>query len=148
MASVSTPEETDLIERMNRIRNASEQHVAQFHHEVERLKDWREHVRAQPLLAIGASFVVGYIAVNKLTGPRKGSLKVRYDSRQSGADGNGADGNGADSNGADSKVAEVTASPSFSAGAMALFGSLASSAVRMAATHYLRNMLDRRSDRH
>ncbi len=138
MASVSTPEETDLIERMNRIRNASEQHVAQFHHEVERLKDWREHVRAQPLLAIGASFAVGYIVVNKLTGPRKGSLKVRYDSRQSGAD----------SNGADSKAAEVTASPSFSAGAMALFGSLASSAVRMAATHYLRNMLDRRSDRH
>jgi len=143
MASVSTPEETDLIERMNRIRNASEQHVAQFHHEVQRLKDWREHVRAQPLLAIGASFVVGYIVVNKLTGPRKGSLKVRYDSRQSGADGNGTE-----SNGADSKVAEVMASPSFSAGAMALFGSLASSAVRMAATHYLRNMLDRRSDHH
>ncbi len=130
MTRVATADEAELIERMNRIRNASEQHVAQFHHEVERLKDWREHVRAQPLLAVCASAVVGYILVSKVSKPREKPRRNAAPATERKMD--------------ESTANEVATTTSLSAGAMAFVGSLASSALRMAATHYVRSALDKR----
>lgn len=125
-ATVSESDDTELIRRMNSIRNASEQHVAQLHHEVERLKDWREHVRAQPILALGASAVVGFWLVSKFTAPKASRKKVSRKKLDEKA------------------VTEVAATTSLAAGAMALLGSLASNGIRMAATHYLRSALEKR----
>ncbi len=59
--------EPDLIERMRAIRNSSERHVAHMHLEAERLTDWREHVRSQPILAVAAAATLGFLAVQRST---------------------------------------------------------------------------------
>ena len=54
-----------LIEQMNRIRNVSEIHVADMHHEAGRLVDWREHVRSRPLVSVAAAVMVGFSLIHR-----------------------------------------------------------------------------------
>ncbi len=136
MAGSSTESDTVLIDKMNAIRNASEQHVEQLHHEVERLKDWREHVKARPVLAIGAAAVTGFWLVSKLSGLSNSGnqhpqLRGRRRQTKAVTDEERAD--------------DIATKASLTAGAMGLVGSLASSAVRMAATHYVKSLLDKRN---
>jgi hypothetical protein len=154
MASSPTPvSDSDLIERMNAIRNTSERHVERLHHEVERLKDWREHVKARPFLAVGASAVAGFWLVSRLTAGSNGSassaINLSNGAAHSGVSANGGPSSGSSSanrrvvhhktdNVDEDKVANKT---SLKAGAMAMVGTLASTAIRMAATHYLRAYL-------
>ena len=136
MAGSSTVNsDTDIIDRMNTIRNSSEQHVERLHHEVERLKDWREHVKARPLLAVGVAAVAGFWLVSKLSGRSRSrpriNLRSHHHSRSKQKE-------------QDEAVDEVATRTSLTAGAMALAGSLLSSAIRMAATHYLKSLIDKR----
>lgn len=135
MAGSSTESDTVLIDKMNAIRNASERHVEQLHHEVERLKDWREHVKSRPVLAVGAAAVVGFWLVSKLGGSSN-SGKHRVSRR----------GRGPTKSVTEEERAEnIATKASMTAGAMGLVGSLASSAIRMAATHYVKSLLDKRN---
>lgn len=110
-------EEQELIDRMNAIRNASERNVAAMHHEAQRLVDWREHVRAQPLLAMAAATAVGFVIAHR--SPRKTAVeKPKVD--QSSAD-------------------EVTAKASVASGVMAFVGSMASSMLKQYISGYVRN---------
>ncbi len=55
--------DADIVERMQRIRSASEVHVALMHREAARVVDWREHVRAKPLVAVTVATLVGFTLV-------------------------------------------------------------------------------------
>ncbi|MCA9157908.1 MAG: hypothetical protein KDA72_06245 [Planctomycetales bacterium] len=58
-----------LIARMNAIRNSSQRHVERMQVEAGRLVDWREHVRAQPLLAVAVASAAGFLLVFRRTTP-------------------------------------------------------------------------------
>lgn len=106
-----------LIERMNDIRNLSEQHVSALHHEAHRVTDWREHVRSKPLIAVAAAAVVGYSLFSGARGSKKHSTTNTTD---------------------EERDDEVVAKTSVASGMMAFVGSLASAAVRSYATNYFR----------
>ena len=58
-----------LSQRMDRIRGASRIHVADMQTEAGRLVDWREHVRAKPLVAVAAAVLVGFSLVSRKLKP-------------------------------------------------------------------------------
>ncbi len=62
-----------LIARMNAIRNSSERHVVRMHAEAERLVDWREHVRSQPLLAVAVASAAGFLLMYRTAAPPQAS---------------------------------------------------------------------------
>ena len=53
-----------LLERMDNIRSANKTHVADLQLEAGRLVDWREHVRAKPLVSVAVAALVGFSIVN------------------------------------------------------------------------------------
>lgn len=116
----------ELVARMNAIRNVSEVHVAQLHAQAQRLGDWREHVRAQPLLAVTAASAVGFVVTSKLFGGR--SCPPKAERRQSAE--------------ADADVATTATTAGISSGLMAFAGSLASAAVKQYALQKLRGMAE------
>lgn len=128
---------SELIRRMNAIRNASETHVADLHQEAQRLGDWREYVRAHPLLAFAAATMVGFSLTHRSLRPQPAASV-----------------SDAPSASAASTRATATAPPaSLTAGAMAMVGSLASVALRTYATNYIRKAFegtshDRSTTRH
>ncbi|MEZ6137600.1 MAG: hypothetical protein R3C53_22155 [Pirellulaceae bacterium] len=103
-----------IVSQMHRIRNLTESHVAEMHHQAERLVDWREHVRSKPLVAVGVAAIVGFYLVNKVTGTEKPQESPPLSN------------------------APATARASIGSGVMAFFGSMASNAIKSYVTHYVR----------
>ena len=107
-------DEQKIVERMHAIRSRGKQHVAEMHHEVHRLVDWREHVRAQPLLAVGCAALLGYsLLKSKSVQPAR--------ERSTGE--------------------QAVAKASLLSGVMAFAGSMASNAIRQHLSRYVRNRL-------
>ncbi|MCA9130061.1 MAG: hypothetical protein KDB22_23400 [Planctomycetales bacterium] len=102
----------EIISQMDRIRNLSESHVAEMHHQAERLADWREHVRSKPLMAVGVAAFLGFLLVKKGIATEKSPRP--------------------------SVLEPVTQRASVSSGVMAFFGSMASNALKSYVTHYVR----------
>jgi hypothetical protein len=57
-----------IVGRMRELRSTGQSDVTQLHKQAERVTDWREHVRAQPVLTAVSSTVVGYMLVRALAG--------------------------------------------------------------------------------
>lgn len=69
MSMSALPDEGSLIvRRMRELRLTGQSDVTQLHAQAERVTDWREHVRAQPVLTAVCSTVVGYMLVRALAG--------------------------------------------------------------------------------
>tara|TARA_R110002095_G_scaffold196511_1_gene175409 strand:- start:2 stop:376 length:375 start_codon:yes stop_codon:yes gene_type:complete len=117
MATASEPLEPDwLVARMNAIRNEGEVHVSELHDEADRLTDWREYVRANPLASFAIASAVGYSVVSSVSGRGSASKVSRKPSSEA-------------------VPADTVASMGITSGLMALAGSLASTAVRQYLTH-------------
>ncbi len=113
----------DLIDRMNAIRNASERHVVRMHAEAERLVDWREHVRSQPLLAVGVATAAGFFLMY-----RSRSKTAPQPSPQAAAP--------------KSDTAQETATrSSIASGTMAFVGTMAGNMLKQYATNYVKTKL-------
>ena len=118
-------DEDQLIEQMNAIRNASERHVAQMHLEAERLVDWREHVRAQPLpalaIAVAAGFWLFYRKPPALATPRPAtpSSAKKLDAQQQ----------------------DFVARTTFASGAMAFVGTMAGNLLKQYLSNYVQEKL-------
>lgn len=54
-----------LVSRMRDIRHVSRIHVADLQDEAQRLGDWREYVRARPLLSVAAAAAVGFVLTSR-----------------------------------------------------------------------------------
>ncbi len=65
--SVSSDESAAIISRMHELRSTALSDVNRLHAQVERVTDWREHVRAHPVAAITAASALGFFLVRKLT---------------------------------------------------------------------------------
>lgn len=61
--SVAPDEASELLSRMNALRSTGDRDVRQLQHEIERVVDWREHVRARPAAAAVTAAVVGFAVV-------------------------------------------------------------------------------------
>jgi hypothetical protein len=60
-AHVKTELEVDkIIERMRSVRMSGHDHVVELQGEAKRLVDWKEYVRAKPLLSVTAASLVGF----------------------------------------------------------------------------------------
>ncbi len=121
----NAPDGDELIARMNSIRNVSEFHVAELHEEAQRLADWREHVRAQPLLAVGLATAAGFAIT------LRGASSARQTQSLHAAGG---------------PPTKATAAAGVAVGITALVGSIASSALRAYATKLVNNLIEGRDD--
>jgi hypothetical protein len=62
--SRATPDEAaDVVGRMQALRSTGDRDVRQLQHEIGRVSDWREYVRARPGLSALAAAVIGFVAV-------------------------------------------------------------------------------------
>ena len=57
-----------IVSRMRELRSTGQSDVVQLHAQAERVTDWREHVRAQPIVTAVSSTVVGYMVARALAG--------------------------------------------------------------------------------
>jgi hypothetical protein len=72
-------DESDAIRRrMRELRFAGLKDVSQLHDQAERVTDWREHVRAQPVLSAIAASLVGFTVMRTLSGGGGSSQPVDY----------------------------------------------------------------------
>ncbi len=108
-----------LIAQMNAIRNSSERHVVRMHAEAERLVDWREHVRAQPLLAVAVASAAGFLLMYR-KGPRR-SATIQTATRQE-------------------ENADATRT-TLASGAMAFAGTMLGNLVKQSVSNYVKNRL-------
>ena len=69
-----TKDARDIQARMQSIRSHSKLQQMQFVDDSARMLDWKEHVRAMPVTALVASFVVGFTLMYKKTPGRSQSL--------------------------------------------------------------------------
>ncbi len=120
-----TPDGDELIARMNSIRNVSEFHVAELHEEAQRLVDWREHVRAQPLIAVGLATAAGFMVTHRVV-DRGHPVPIKSTGVQS----------------AEGPPAKASTVAAMSLGLTALVGSIATSAVRTYATKLVNNLIE------
>lgn len=120
-----TPDGNELIARMNSIRNVSEFHVAELHEEAQRLVDWREHVRAQPLITVGLATAAGFMVTHRVVD--RGASSSHQTHRVRSAEG---------------PPAKVSAVATMGLGLTALIGSIATSAVRTYATKLVNNLIE------
>lgn len=122
-------DEEQLIEQMNAIRNASERHVSQMHLEAERLVDWREHVRAQPLpalaIAVAAGFWLFYRKPPTLATPRPPTSSPSSSSAEK----------------QDAQQQEFVARTTFASGAMAFVGTMAGNLLKQYVSNYVQEKL-------
>ena len=68
--SVTTDEANELLRRMQSLRSTGNRDVQQLQHEMERVVDWREHVRARPTASAVAAAVVGFTVVRAVFAKR------------------------------------------------------------------------------
>lgn len=128
------PPDDDLIARMNAIRNSSERHVVRMHAEAERLVDWREHVRSQPLVAVGAAAAAGFFLVFRSRGSQAPQVRTQA-SRPRNADTGNAD------TATEARVTEAATRTSLTSGAMAFIGTMAGNMVKQYAANYVKGKL-------
>lgn len=114
------PDGEQLIARMDAIRSSSERHVVRMHAEAERLVDWREHVRSQPLLAVAVASAAGFLLMYRKATPAKDPP------RQSAA--------------RQEEVGEA-ARATFASGAMAFAGTMIGNLVKQSVSNYVKNKL-------
>ncbi|MEO8271578.1 MAG: hypothetical protein ABI557_17780 [Aureliella sp.] len=117
--SGSVTDGEQLISRMNAIRDSSERHVVRMHAEAERLVDWREHVRAQPLLAVAVASAAGFLLMY-----RKGTPSQTAPKQSAPRHG-------------DDKAARTT----LTSGAMAFAGTMVGNLVKQTLSNYLKSKL-------
>ncbi|MEI7460366.1 MAG: hypothetical protein WCK15_13220 [Pirellula sp.] len=63
MSAVHSKTEVDveqIIERMRSVRMSGHDHVVELQGEAKRLVDWKEYVRAKPILSVAAASLVGF----------------------------------------------------------------------------------------
>lgn len=123
----------DLIARMNAIRNSSERHVVRMHAEAERLVDWREHVRSQPLVAVGVAAAAGFFLLYRSRGNK--APQVRAERGRGDADARKTD------KATEARVNEATTRTSLTSGAMAFIGTMAGNMVKQYAANYVKGKL-------
>lgn len=69
--SVSTSDDAnDVVKRMQALRSTGDRDVLRLQYEMGRVSDWREHVRARPLLSAVAAAALGFIAVRAALGKK------------------------------------------------------------------------------
>lgn len=67
-------ERSSIASRMRELRSTGKSDVSELHAQAERVTDWREHARAQPVLTAVSSTVLGFLAMRALAG---NSTRVR-----------------------------------------------------------------------
>ncbi len=65
--SLKTDGSAAIVSRMRELRSTGLKDVNQLHAQVERVTDWREHVRAHPGVTLAAASLLGFALVRKLT---------------------------------------------------------------------------------
>jgi spore maturation protein SpmA len=138
MLTQPTVEPDDIIQQMNAIRNASEAHVADLHDEAQRLVDWREYVRAQPVASVATVAAIGFVVMNRMSSSNRCPV-VPTSAIESPAV-QQATANRSATDGVQPAIATTVGS-----GMMAFLGSLASAAVKQYA---LRKLGDFSNDRY
>lgn len=68
--SAAPDEVSELQRRMHALRSTGDRDVRQLQNEMERVVDWREHVRARPVLSAVAAAVVGFTVVRAVFATR------------------------------------------------------------------------------
>ncbi len=68
MKSATADTEDEIVLRMRELRTAGIRGVDRLHSQAQRVTDWREHVRAQPVVATTAASLLGFFAVRTLVG--------------------------------------------------------------------------------
>lgn len=85
-----TEEEGTLAERMREVRARGHRDAYELKLGVDRLSDWREHVRSHPLPAVAVGAVAGFLTIRTIfPGPqpvKKSSRKVKEDGVDSGTE--------------------------------------------------------------
>ena len=109
-----------IISRMRELRSTGQRDVNQLHAQAERVTDWREHVRAQPVLSAIASAVVGYSIVRAVAGKAVPNQPLPV---------------------AGAHLASITKPKSSSMGLLSLVGGLAASVGRQWVTEYIKKQL-------
>ncbi len=114
--------EEQLAERMQEVRRRGHANAYHLRVGVDRVSDWKEHVKAYPIPAVVLAAVVGYWATSKLI-PAKTRTKSRSERI------------------ADEQHQEVVTKSTATAGIAAFAGSLASNLIRQYARGYLDNYI-------
>ena len=109
-----------IISRMRKLRSTGQRDVNQLHAQAERVTDWREHARAQPVLTVIASAVVGYSVVRALVGQAVANQPLTV---------------------VGAHQAPITKSKSTSMGLLSLVGGVAVSVGRQWVTEYIKKQL-------
>ncbi len=124
--SVTTDEGSMIVSRMRELRSTGQSDVIQLHAQAERVTDWREHVRAKPLVTAVSSTVVGYMVARALAGaPVISTANNRTTIQPVGG----------------SSSVQVAKQASMSAGLLSLAGGIALSVGRQWVTEYLKKQL-------
>ena len=116
--SSSDDNSSAIVSRMRELRSTGQSDVEQLHAQVERVTDWREHVRAQPILAVVSSTAVGYLVLRALVGSGTPVQSVAITS-----------------------PAQVANKTTASMGLLSLVGGIATSVGRQWVTEYLKKQL-------
>lgn len=67
----ATPDEvSELLRQMHALRTTGDRDVRQLQNEMERVTDWREHVRARPVLSAAAAATVGFTVIRAIFASR------------------------------------------------------------------------------
>ncbi|MDX1925873.1 MAG: hypothetical protein SFV81_05115 [Pirellulaceae bacterium] len=114
-----------IVSRMRELRSTGQSDISRLHAQAERVTDWREHVRAQPVLTAVSSTVVGYMLVRALAGG-PGPTTVRHSATVQTAA---------------SSSAQLAKPASVSAGILSLAGGIALSVGRQWVTEYLKKQI-------
>lgn len=125
MIAPAEESEEVLASRMQEVRRRGHSNAYQLRVGVDRVSDWKEHVKAHPIPAIVASAIVGYIATSKLIGRTQpsASVSVAQAVRHAGPQ----------------QTQEQAARTTATAGVAAFVGSIVSNAVRQYARGYIEN---------
>jgi len=59
---------------MHALRSTGDRDVRQLQNEMERVVDWREHVRARPVLSVAAAAIVGFTVVRAVFATRPAAV--------------------------------------------------------------------------
>lgn len=126
MIAPAEDSEEVLASRMQEVRRRGHSNAYQLRVGVDRVSDWKEHVKAHPLPAIVASAIVGYVATSKLLAPRpEPPIQVPLQDQIRALRGQTQE--------------QQAAKTTITAGVAAFVGSIVSNAVRQYARGYIEN---------
>jgi|GEM_PF-7012740 len=118
--SNSNHDASDYVRRMEELRSMGRRDVKRMFQEVERVTDWREHVRSQPFMSTLAAVAVGFIVVKSVA---SGPVKIYPEQK------------------ATPKNAGTFRRTSATSGLLALMGGVASTVARQWATEFVKRQL-------